>query len=333
MFCSTRTDRMTDRVADTGTTIQQRMSSATTGAKATAALLADRASLVADQAADLAATSRASAGDVSASTRETARQTAASLRDVAATLREAAGPTLHDASDLARERWAMARDAAAPAVHEAVDRARPRVEAAQSTLLENVLPKVSAAITTAAAGLAEAKEGAAPYVEHARETAHVSNERARGALKVLKGEATIKERKGSRGKWLIGIGLIAAIVAAVAAFRQKQQADDPWATPLTDPGSTPSFKDRAAEKVTGLADAKDHTGELGDSDLIGGGPAGTASVGVTEPSETLGGGVDGAGITGADLGGAGNAEMGADQLAADELDDEAAEDDDEGRGV
>ncbi|EWT06386.1 hypothetical protein N864_21915 [Intrasporangium chromatireducens Q5-1] len=322
---------MTDRVADAGSTIQQQMSSAKDSAKATAAVLADRASAVADQAADLAASSRSGAGDVSASTRETARETAASLRDVAATLREAAGPTLHDASDLARERWTMAKEAAAPAVHEAVDRARPKVEAAQSTLLENVLPKVSAAITTAAASLSEAKEGAAPYVEHARETAHVGNERARGALKVLKGEATVKERR-SKGKWLIGIGLVAAIVAAVAAFRQKQQTQDPWATPLTDPTS-PSFKDRAAERVGGLVDAKDHTGELGESDLLGGGAAGTASVGVTAPAETVSG-VDG-GVTGsgAGVGGAGNAEMDADQVAADELDDEAADEDENGRGV
>jgi hypothetical protein len=189
------------------------------------------------------------------------------------------------------------------------------------------LPKVSAAITTAAAGLSEAKGGAAPYVEHARETAHVSNERARDALKVLKGEATIKERR-SKGKWLIGIGLVAAIIAAVAAFRQKKQADDPWATPLGDASSTPSLKDRATEKVTGLADAKDHTGELGESELIGGGgAAGTASVGVTEPTETLGGGANGAEA------GTANAQMDADQLAADELDDEAAEEDDNGRGV
>lgn len=330
MFCSTPSDRTTRRATDTGGTIQQQLSHTRDGARAKAQVLADRASLMADQAAALAATSRVGAGGLNATTRQAARDTAASLREVAASLRETAAPTLHDASDLARERLAMAKDLASPAVHEAVDRARPTVDAAQSALLEGVLPKVSAAITTAAASLSEAKEGAAPYVEQARETAHVGNERARGALKVLKGEATIKERKGSRAKWLIGLGLVAAIVAAIAAFRQKQQADDPWATPLTDHGSTPSLRDRAAGKVAGLADAKDHTGDLDESELIGGGgAAGTASVGLTEPAETLAG----AGASEAGVGGAGNAEMRPDQVAADELDDEAAEDEDNGRGV
>ncbi len=68
---------------------------------------------------------------------------------------------------------------------------------------------------------------------------------------------------GAGGRWLIAIGLTAATVAAVAAFRKQKQADDPWATPLDSRsgagagGSTTSalasdaatLKDKAAEQV------------------------------------------------------------------------------------
>ncbi len=185
---------------------------------------------------------------------------------------EQANTIAEHASDVARDRIEAAREKAAPVVQSAVDRARPKVEAAQSTLVETVLPAVSAAVTAAAASLAEAKEEAAPYVEQAREGAHVGSERAHDALKVLKGEATITERRRSSWwKWLLGLGLVGAVAAAVVGFRAKQHANDPWATPLTDPISPAlrepslresSLRDRAAEKVSEMADAKDHTGEL-----------------------------------------------------------------------
>lgn len=180
---------------------------------------------------------------------------------------EQANTIAEHASDVARDRIEAAREKAAPVVQSAVERARPKVEAAQSTLVETVLPAVSAAVTAAAASLAEAKEEAAPYVEQAREGAHVGSERAHDALKVLKGEATITERRRSSWwKWLLGLGLVGAVAAAVVGFRAKQHANDPWATPLTDPISPAlrdsSLRDRAAEKVSEMADAKDHTGEL-----------------------------------------------------------------------
>jgi hypothetical protein len=75
---------------------------------------------------------------------------------------------------------------------------------------------------------------------------------------VLKGEAVAKKRRG-KGRWLIAIGLTAAAVAAVAAFRKQKEADDPWATPLDSrkagtagagtASDTATLKDKAAEQV------------------------------------------------------------------------------------
>ncbi len=82
---------------------------------------------------------------------------------------------------------------------------------------------------------------------------------------MLTGDAVAKRRR-SRTKWLIGVGLAAAAVAAVAAFRKQQQkADDPWATPLeASNGATgtgygtsgsASLKDKAAVQVEAAKDA------------------------------------------------------------------------------
>ncbi len=166
--------------------------------------------------------------------------------------RETAAPALAEAAEAAKLKLAAAREAAGPVMHDMADRAKPRIEAAQSSLLDDMLPKVGAVLAAAAASLAEAgehaKDAAAPKVEHAREEAHVYNDRAKDALRVFRGEAVAVEAKRSKAPWLIGIGLAAAVVAALAAFRKKQQADDPWATPLTDTYQ-PTFKEKAAEKV------------------------------------------------------------------------------------
>ncbi|MDN5798268.1 MAG: hypothetical protein L0H79_21320 [Intrasporangium sp.] len=274
-----------------------------------------------DSTADRVADMEAGLEDKLADVRTEATETAASLRDAATTLREAAGPALHDAAELAREQYATARDKAGPALHDAAERARPKVESAQSSLLEDVLPKVSAAIATAAAGLSHAKEGATPYVEQARVSAHVGSERAHDALKVLTGEATITEPRGSSKLkwWLIGVGLLAAAVGAGAAFWRRQRADDPWASPLTDPPA-PSLKDRAADKVADLTEAKDHTGELAEPEQVAGevDPDWSGEASEEPPAGT-----------------GAAAERGTDEVAADDLDDATTDegDQEEGRGV
>jgi hypothetical protein len=208
-------------------------------------------------------------GTLKTSAADTANDAAAAAKDRAYAAREAATPALQDAAEVARERF-----------HDAAAAAKPKVEAAQSTLVENVLPKVGAALATAAAALAagaeQARDAAQPHLEQARdaaqphleraaaqakETAAVGGHRAHDAYAVLKGDAVAKQRRG-KGRWLIAIGLSAAVVAAVAAFRKQKQADDPWATPLdtrTGAGGLGSdaatLKDKAAEQVGHAKDA------------------------------------------------------------------------------
>ncbi len=188
--------------------------------------------------------------------------------------RDTAGPALADVADAAKLRLAAAKDAAGPVMHDVAERAKPRVESAQASLVDDLLPRLGAVLAAAAASLAEASEhardAAAPHVEQAREEAHLYNDRAKDALRVFRGEAVAVAPKGSKAPWLIGIGLAAAAVAAVAAFRQKQRADDPWATPLTDATVRPTFTEKAAvkveqakEAVTELAgSAKDRASDL-----------------------------------------------------------------------
>jgi hypothetical protein len=204
-----------------------------------------------------------------------------------AVMREQAAPVASEAAERVREAWGDAKVRATPVAADLADRARPKVEAAQSTLVESVLPKVGAAIGVASAALAqgadEAKErmrdSAEPRVHHARDSARVSGDRVRDAYRVLSGEAVAKPVKRGRRTWLVVIGLGAAAVAAVAAYR-KQQANDPWAAPAGGAPGTPagttgfdtstSLKDKAVGRVEtakeavveAAAKAKDKAGDL-----------------------------------------------------------------------
>lgn len=185
-------------------------------------------------------------------------------------VRDQAAPTATAAAERLKEAYEEARVRAAPVAADLADRARPRIEAAESTLVDSVLPKMGAALGVASAAVAQGAQEAKdlmrdyePQVQHARESAgefaRVSSDRLRDAYYVLSGEAVAKPVKGGRKKWLIFIGLGAASVAAVAAYRRQQATNDPWATPaagtMGDAAGTTSFdssgslKDKAAEKV------------------------------------------------------------------------------------
>lgn len=227
-----------------------------------------KAERAAEKAAERAADLSAAASERFQAAREAARETAA--------------PALAEAAEAAKLKLAAAREAATPVMQDVADRAKPRIEAAQSTLLDDLLPKLGAVLAAAAASLAEAgehaKEAAGPRMELAREEAHVYNDRAKDALRVFRGDAIAVEPKRSKAPLLIGVGLAAAAVAAVAAFRKKQQADDPWATPLTD-SMQPSFREKAAEKVEQakevVADTAQKAKEMG-SELAAKGQAAVA---------------------------------------------------------
>lgn len=192
------------------------------------------------------------------------------VRDQSAPMATAAAERLKEAYDEARLR-------AAPVASDLADRARPRIEAAESTLVDSVLPKVGAALGVASAAVAQSANEAKdlmrdyePQVQHARASAgdfaRVSSDRLRDAYHVLSGEAVAKPVKRGRKKWLIFIGLGAASVAAVAAYRRQQAtSNDPWATPAagtmggttgtTDFDTSGSLKDKAAEKVVHAKEA------------------------------------------------------------------------------
>lgn len=250
----------------------------------------------ADQSADAAAVARARYEDARDTAAARAREGYDSFRDAAAprlhdaadqardryaAAREAAAPAMHDAAEVARDRLVVARSAATDAAHEAADRMAPKVEAASASLRGTVLPRVGAAVANAAsavaAGAEQVKDAAAPHVEQAAKSAHLSGDRAKGAYSVLKGDSVAKPQ-GGKLKWLLGIGLIAATVAAVSAWRRQQQADDPWATPLNDgrntafggPSGSPSpLADTASEKLDQAQDTMGGLGGMGDSDVTG----------------------------------------------------------------
>lgn len=188
-------------------------------------------------------------------------------------LREQAAPMASEAAERVRDVWDEAREKAGPAAADLADRARPKVEAAQSTLIDTVLPKVGAAIGAASAALAQGadearervRDSAEPRVTHVRSSAQARGDRVRDAYRVLSGEAVAKPARSGKVKWLVLVALAAGGVAAVAAYR-RQQAEDPWATPYQDSLSgmpstsstasgTPvvetgsSLKDKAADKV------------------------------------------------------------------------------------
>lgn len=208
--------------------------------------------------------------------REHAAATASELGHTAgerlAVMREQAAPVATDAAERVKLALDEAKLRAAPVAADLAERARPKVESAQSTLVDSLLPKVGAAIGVASAALAqgadEAKErmrdSAEPRVKHARESARDQSDRVRDAYRVLSGEAVARPARHGRRNWLIVIGLGAAAVAAVAAYR-RQQADDPWASSSngssgqtgasTASDASPSLKDKAAEKVVTAKEA------------------------------------------------------------------------------
>lgn len=179
--------------------------------------------------------------------------------------REQAAPLATETVERVRDAWEEAKDRAAPAMADLGERARPKVEAAQSTLVETVLPKMGAVLGAAAGAFSEGadqarervREAAEPQMERARGGAHASSERVRDAYRVLSGEAVAKPKRG-KGTWLVLIGLVAAAFAGLAAYRKQQQVNDPWATPYGEGTLTPvngSLKDRAASTVESAKEA------------------------------------------------------------------------------
>jgi hypothetical protein len=170
-----------------------------------------------------------------------------SLAETAATvaeqLRERVVPAVGQAAEVAKEwgqprvvaarDWAKPRlehgiEVAAPKLESAVSGLAPKVDTARDKIVDELLPRITEAITAWAAASAAAKDEAVS--------------RGAGAAAVISGDAVASpKRKGKKGKIMLILGLLSATGAGAAAFMKKSAPkDDPWATPLEDPYVAPS---------------------------------------------------------------------------------------------
>lgn len=147
----------------------------------------------------------------------------------AAGLKDMIVPAVTGAAAMAKDRSSdyaqTAGEWAKPHLEQGRELAESRVGEAKGLIDEN-MPKLTAALAAAAASTEEARH------------------RTADAALVLKGDAVIKRKKkgGLVGKVFSTLGLI-ALVGAAAAFVAKKAAepkDDPWARPLTDPYVAPA---------------------------------------------------------------------------------------------
>jgi len=142
-------------------------------------------------------------------------------------------PHVEAAREWAKPRVEHGIEVAAPRLEHAVSGLAPKVDHARDKIVDDLLPKVAAAIAAAAAAGAAAKDEAVSRSDEA-----VS--RGKGAAHVLAGDSVARPKR-SKGKILLVLGLLAAAGAAVAAFLKKSAPeDDPWATPLADPYVAPA---------------------------------------------------------------------------------------------
>jgi len=183
----------------------------------------------------------------SKSRKEQLQDQTASLADSAAAvadqLRERVAPVIGQAAENAREwgqprveaarEWAKPRvehgiEIAAPKLESAVSGLAPKVDTARDKIVDELLPRVTEAITAWAAASAAAKDEAVS--------------RGAGAASVISGEAVAKPRRTKKkGRVLFALGLVGAAGAAASAFMKRSAPkDDPWATPLTDRYVAPS---------------------------------------------------------------------------------------------
>ena len=143
-------------------------------------------------------------------------------------------------------------EVAAPRVETAVQNLAPKVDTARDKIVDDVLPRITAALAAAAAASAAARDEAVA-------AGHEAAVRGSGAKSVLVGEAVAKHKRhlGKGGKLALVAGLLAALGATAAYFvKRSAPRDDPWAVPLQDPyvppagvDSTPAATPEDAEGV------------------------------------------------------------------------------------
>ena len=170
-------------------------------------LRGSRPTLDTDRLKSQAADVGARLSDVTARAGLTAEQLAEQAKEAALHAKDWAAPR-------AEKAWYEGKKAAAPKIEAAAEKAIPVVDTAHDRLVDDILPKLVAAIT-AAAGAAAVGADKARDVADAKltELAHIA--------------PPPKKHTGAKVFWSIA-GL--AIAGAVfAAFRRRQPSTDPWA--------------------------------------------------------------------------------------------------------
>lgn len=113
-------------------------------------------------------------------------------------------------------------EVAAPRLESAVSSLAPKVDTARDRIVEDLLPRVTEAITAWAAATAAAKDEALT--------------RGHGAAAVMSGDAVASPKRKKRTWLLLALGLLASTAAAAVAFMKRSAPkDDPWATPIAEP--------------------------------------------------------------------------------------------------
>ena len=172
--------------------------------------------------------------DHSGSLAGTAATVADQLRDrVVPAVGQAAGsamewgqPRVEAAREWARPRVEHGIEVAAPRLESAVSGLAPKVDTARDKIVDELLPRVTEAITAWAAASAAAKDEAVS--------------RGQGAAAVISGDAVALHKHKRKRRALLALGLLAGAAAAAIAFLKKSAPkDDPWTTPLADPYAAP----------------------------------------------------------------------------------------------
>lgn len=187
-------------------------------------LRGSRPTLDADRLKSQAADVGARLSDVTARAGLTAEQLAAQAKEAAYQAKDWAAPR-------AEKAWYEGRKAAAPKIEAAAEKAIPMVDTAHDRLVDDILPKLVAAIT-AAAGAAAVGADKAREVADAKltELAHIA--------------PPPKKHTGAKIFWSIaGLAIAGAVVAV---FRRRQPTTDPWAEEPWDEAES-DLEARAAE--------------------------------------------------------------------------------------
>jgi hypothetical protein len=174
-------------------------------------------------------------------------------------------PAAQAARHAAEPALAVAWEKAAPLIESARSRAgdvahdlAPRVESARDKIVEEVVPRVGAALTGALAA-------SAPYREEAAR-------RGGAALAALKGEVEVPKKKRHIGRNLLVVSGIAGLVALAYKYLTGESKSSGWQTPsgttYTPPRPSAAPAPVVSTTTSGAADATANDGTVLDSDTV-----------------------------------------------------------------